>query len=89
MPKSIEDILVHIHDRTDEDENTKLGRTAREVDIHLVAVGRNTTPERLRLAKAFKDSNVGTRLGDRIVGSFPVSASDTGDEGLFHFCERS
>jgi hypothetical protein len=67
MPKSIEDILVHIHDRPGEDENTKLGRIAREVDVHLVTFGRNTTPERLRLAKAFKDNNLGTRLGDRIV----------------------
>jgi hypothetical protein len=67
MPKSIEDILVHIHDGPGEDENTKLGRIAREVDVHLVTFGRNTTPERLRLAKAFKDNNLGTRLGDRIV----------------------
>jgi hypothetical protein len=60
MPKSIEDILVYIHDRPGEDENTKLGRIAREVDMHLVTFGRNTTPERLRLAKAFKDNNVGS-----------------------------
>jgi hypothetical protein len=32
MTKSIEDILVCIHDEPDHDEHTKLGRMVREVD---------------------------------------------------------
>jgi len=31
MPKSIEEILVCIHDEPDQDEHTKLGRMVREV----------------------------------------------------------
>ena len=42
LPKSIEDILVCIHDDPELDEHTRLGRVAREVDAHLVPLA--TTP---------------------------------------------
>jgi hypothetical protein len=62
MPKSIEDILIYIHDRPGEDENTKLGRIAREVDVHLVTFGRNTTPERLRRPETFRSLTWGREM---------------------------
>jgi len=46
MTKSIEDILVCIHDEPDHDEYTKLGRIVREVDAHLVPFGHFTATER-------------------------------------------
>ena len=36
MTKSIEDVLVCIHDDPELDEHTKLGRMVREVSAHLV-----------------------------------------------------
>ena len=51
MPKSIEDILVCIHDERDHDEHTKLGRVAREVDAHLVPFGRYTAIDRVRIGQ--------------------------------------
>ena len=66
MPKSIEDILVCIHDDPDQDEHTKLGRIAREVDAHLVPFGRYTAIERVRIGRAFRDKNLGTQLSERI-----------------------
>jgi hypothetical protein len=66
MPKSIEDILVSIHDEPDQDESTKLGRIAREVDAHLVPFGRYTATERVRIARALRDKNLGTQLSERI-----------------------
>jgi hypothetical protein len=66
MPKCIEDILVCIHDDPDQDEHTKLGRVAREVDAHLVPFGHYTAIERVRIAMAFRDKNLGTQLSDRI-----------------------
>ena len=66
MPKSIEDILVCIHDERDHDEHTKLGRVAREVDAHLVPFGRYTATERVRIGRAFRDKNLGTQLSDCI-----------------------
>ena len=53
MPKSIEDVLVCSHDEPDQDEHTKLGRIAREVDAHLVPFGRYTARERVRIGKAW------------------------------------
>ena len=72
MPKSSEDILICIHDEPDQDEHTKLGRIAREVDAHLVPFGHYTATERVRIARALRDKNLGTQLSDRIA---PVSAS--------------
>ena len=66
MPKSIEDILVCIHDEPDLDEHTKLGRMVREVDAHLVPFGQYTATERVRIARAFRDKNLGTQLSERI-----------------------
>jgi hypothetical protein len=66
MPKSIEDILVCIHDEPGQDEDTKLGRIAREVDAHLVPFGRYTAIERVRIGRAFRDKNLGTQLSERI-----------------------
>jgi hypothetical protein len=66
MPKSIEDILVSIHDEPDQDENTKLGRIAREVDAHLVPFGHYTATERVRIGRAFRDKNLGTQLSECI-----------------------
>ena len=66
MTKSIEDILVGIHDDPELDEHTKLGRVAREVDAHLVPFGRYTATERVRIGRAFRDKNLGTQLSDRI-----------------------
>ena len=66
LPKSIEDILVCIHDDPELDEHTKLGRVAREVDAHLVPFGRYTAIERVRIGRAFRDKNLGTQLSDRI-----------------------
>ena len=66
MPKSIEDILVCIHDEPGQDEDTKLGRIAREVDAHLVPFGRYTAIERVRIGRAFRAKNLGTQLSDRI-----------------------
>ena len=66
MPKSIEDIMVCIHDEPDQDEHTKLGRIAREVDAHLVPFGHYTATERVRIARAFRAKNLGTQLSDRI-----------------------
>ena len=66
MPKSIEDILVCIHDDPDQDEHTKLGRVAREVDAHLVPFGHYTATERVRIARALRDKNLGTQLSNRI-----------------------
>ena len=66
MPKSIEDILVCIHDEPDQDEHTKLGRIAREVDAHLVPFGHYTATERVRIGKAFRAKNLGTQLSERI-----------------------
>ena len=66
MPKSIEDILVCIHDERDHDEHTKLGRVAREVDAHLVPFGHYTATERVRIARALRDKNLGTQLSNRI-----------------------
>ena len=66
MPKSIEDILVCIHDEPELDEHTKLGRMVREVDAHLVPFGRYTAIERVRIGRAFRDKNLGTQLSERI-----------------------
>ena len=66
MTKSIEDILVRIHDDPDHDEHTKLGRMVREVDAHLVPFGHYTATERVRIARAFRAKNLGTQLSDRI-----------------------
>ena len=66
MPNSIEDILVCIHDEPGQDEDTKLGRIAREVDAHLVPFGRYTAIERVRIGRAFRDKNLGTQLSERI-----------------------
>jgi len=66
MTKSIEDILVRIHDDPDHDEHTKLGRMVREVDAHLVPFGHYTATERVRIGRAFRDKNLGTQLSDRI-----------------------
>ena len=66
MPKSIEEILVCIHDDPELDEHTKLGRVAREVDAHLVPFGHYTATERVRIGKAFRAKNLGTQLSDRI-----------------------
>ena len=62
MPKSIEDIMVCIHDEPDQDEHTKLGRIAREVDAHLVPFGHYTATERVRIGKAFRAKNLGRSL---------------------------
>ena len=66
MPKSIEDILVCIHDDPELDEHTRLGRVAREVDAHLVPFGHYTATERVRIGRAFRAKNLGTQLSDRI-----------------------
>ena len=62
MPKSIEDILVCIHDEPDRDEHTKLGRMVREVDAHLVPFGRYTATERVRIGRAFRTRTWGRSL---------------------------
>ena len=72
MPKSIEDILVCIHDERDHDD-TKLGRVAREVDAHLVPFGRYTATERVRIGRAFRAKNLGTQLSDRIADMIHAS----------------
>jgi hypothetical protein len=64
MTKSIEDILVCIHDEPDHDEHTKLGRMVREVDAHLVPFGHYTATERVRIGRG--DKNLGTQLSDRL-----------------------
>jgi hypothetical protein len=64
MSKSIEDILVCIHDEPD--EHTKLGRMVREVSAHLVPFGHYTSTERVRIARALRDKNLGTQLSDGI-----------------------
>jgi hypothetical protein len=66
MSKSIEDILVCIHDEPGQDEHTKLGRMVREVSAHLVPFGHYTSTERVRIARALRDKNLGTQLSDRI-----------------------
>jgi len=66
MTNAIEDILVCIHDEPDLDEHTKLGRMVREVDAHLVPFGQYTATERVRIGRAFRDKNLGTKLSDRI-----------------------
>ena len=66
LPKSIEDILVCIHDDPELDEHTKLGRVVREVDAHLVPFGHYTVTERVRIGRAFRAKNLGTQLSDRI-----------------------
>jgi len=66
MKNAIEDILVCIHDEPDLDEHTKLGRMVREVDAHLVPFGQYTATERVRIGRAFRDKNLGTKLSDRI-----------------------
>jgi hypothetical protein len=66
MTKSIEDILVYIHDDPELDEHTKLGRMVREVNAHLVPFGHYTATERVRIGRAFRDKNLGTQLSDRI-----------------------
>jgi hypothetical protein len=58
MPKSIEDILVRIHDDPDHDEHTKFGRMVREVDAHLAPFGHYTATERVRIGTAFRDKNL-------------------------------
>ena len=76
MPKSIEDILVCIHDEPDQDEHTKLGRMVREVSAHLVPFGHYTSTERVRIARALRDKNLGTQLSDLIADMIhPVRAS--------------
>jgi hypothetical protein len=72
--KSIEDILVCIHDEPDHDEHTKLGRIVREVDGHLVPFGHYTAKERVRIGKAFRDKNLGTQLSDRIADMIQLAA---------------
>ena len=67
MSKSIEDILVCIHDEPGQDEHTKLGRMVREVSAHLVPFGHYTAIERVRIGRAFSDKKLGTQLSDRIV----------------------
>lgn len=62
MTKSIEDILVCIHDEPDHYEHTKLGRMVREVDAHLVPFGQYTATERVRIGRAFRHKNLGTQL---------------------------
>src|ERR1700694_5942134 len=62
MSKSIEDILVCIHDEPGQDEHTKLGRMVREVSAHLVPFGHYTSTERVRIARALRDKNLGTQL---------------------------
>ena len=64
MTKSIEDILVRIHDDPDHDEHTKLGRMVREVSA--LPFGHYTATERVRIGRAFRDKNLGTQLSDRI-----------------------
>jgi hypothetical protein len=66
MTNAIEDILVCIHDEPDLDQHTKLGRMVREVDAHLVPFGQYTATERVRIGRAFRDKNLGTKLSDRI-----------------------
>ena len=66
MTKSIEDVLVCIHDDPELDEHTKLGRMVREVSAHLVPFGHYTATERVRIGRAFRDKNLGTQLSDRI-----------------------
>ena len=66
MSKSIEDILVCIHDEPGQDEHTKLGRMVREVDAHLVPFGHYTATGRVRIGRAFRDKNLGTQLSDCI-----------------------
>ncbi len=66
MSKSIEDILVCIHDEPGQDEHTKLGRMVREVSAHLVPFGHYTSTERVRIARALRDKNLGTQLSDGI-----------------------
>jgi hypothetical protein len=65
MSKSIEDILVCIHDEH-QDEHAKLGRMVREVSAHLVPFGHYTSTERVRIARALRDKNLETQLSDRI-----------------------
>jgi hypothetical protein len=38
----------------------------REVDAHLAPFGHYTATERVRIGRAFRDKNLGTRLSDRI-----------------------
>jgi hypothetical protein len=66
MSKSIEDILVCIHDEPGQDEHAKLGRMVREVSAHLVPFGHYTSTERVRIARALRDKNLGTQLSDGI-----------------------
>jgi len=66
MTKSIEDVLVCIHDDPELDEHTKLGRMVREVDVHLVPFGHYTATERVRIGRAFRDKNLGTQVSGRI-----------------------
>ena len=66
MSKSIEDILVCIHDEPGQDEHAKLGRMVREVSAHLVPFGHYTSTERVRIGRAFRAKNLGTQLSDRI-----------------------
>ena len=66
MTKSIEDVLVCIHDDPELDEHTKLGRMVREVSAHLVPFGHYTATERVRIGKAFRAKNLGTQLSHRI-----------------------
>jgi hypothetical protein len=75
MTKSIEDILVCIHDEPNHDEHTKLGRIVREVDAHLVPFGHYTAKERVRIGMAFRDKNLGTQLSDRIADMIHNSSS--------------
>jgi hypothetical protein len=76
MSKSIEDILVSIHDEPDQDEHTKLGRMVREVSAHLVPFGHYTSTERVRLARALRDKNLGTQLSDGIADMIPQGAEE-------------
>jgi hypothetical protein len=76
MSKSIEDILVCIHDEPDQDEHTKLGRMVREVSAHLVPFGHYTSTERVRIARVLRDKNLGTQLSDLIADMIhPVRAT--------------
>jgi hypothetical protein len=80
MSKSIEDILVCIHDESGQDEHTKLGRMVREVSAHLVPFGHYTSTERVRIARAIRDKNLGTQLSDGIADMTTIPQGGEGPE---------